>query len=136
MRNHPRWVLSATGIALLTLTACGPASDDAGTSGGSVAAECAIESTAGPVLVHFGSEGHAHADGMAAVLSGVQADFGDGLAVVKIDIDSCPELAESHDVDRVPTVVLLRDGIDDVKVVGWVSREHLDTWLTAHGVSM
>lgn len=139
MKTMSRGFLGIAALALLALTACEPASepaseDEARPSQGESA--CTIESADVPVLVHFYAPDVSPESTMSDVLSGVHEDFGDALEIVEIDAEACPALAESHGVEILPSVVLVRQGQPDVQVMGWVSREHLDTWLAVHGLTM
>ena len=132
----------ASGVAILALVGCAPSSEPGPppppveeSQPAPTAAACVIESSPVPVLVHFYADGVSPAAAMADVLHGVQDDFGEALRIVEIDAEDCAALAESHGVDVIPTVVLIRPGQDDVHVMGWVSREHLDMWLATHGVT-
>jgi len=123
------------GLALLALTGCGPASEDE-TPPVQAEPACTIESSDVPILVHFYSPDVSPESTMSDVLRGVREDFGDALEIVEIDAEACPALAESHGVEILPSVVLVRRGLPDVQVMGWVSREHLDTWLAVHGLTL
>jgi thioredoxin 1 len=134
-----RFLALAVCFSMIVSVACAPSTDDTSAPAAGAGEGCTIDAEilgAGvPVLIHFTTTGVALAEEMKGVMRGVQEDFGDGLTLVELDVADCSALAGEYGVDRTPTVVLLRTGEENVRVVGSVSREHLDRWLVVHGVT-
>jgi thioredoxin 2 len=51
------------------------------------------------------------------------------LKVVKLDIDTAPEIAARHQVQSIPLLVLFRDGQEADRMVGAVPEPALRDWL-------
>jgi thioredoxin 2 len=49
--------------------------------------------------------------------------------VVKLDIDTAPEIASRYSVQGIPTLMLARDGEEVDRLVGAVPKPDLETWL-------
>lgn len=60
------------------------------------------------VVVHFGAEWCAASDRVADALAAVAADV--GAALVDVDVERRPVVSQVHDVARLPTVDVYRDG--------------------------
>lgn len=56
----------------------------------------------------------------------------DGFVVSLIDFDADPELAASHGVKRIPTVVRVLSNGQTVKKVGFTTGADLKQWLQKH----
>jgi thioredoxin 2 len=54
------------------------------------------------------------------------------LKVVKLDIDTAPEIAARYQVQGIPLLVLIRDGLEIDRQVGAVPAPQLRAWLDRH----
>lgn len=85
-----------------------------------------------PVLADFFSETCGPCRRMSPILDEISEEFADKLSVVKINIGSDPELAIDYGVQYVPTMILFRNGEEQTRITGAVSRDELiDTMLNA-----
>jgi thioredoxin 2 len=52
--------------------------------------------------------------------------------VVKLDIDSAPEIAGRYSVQSIPTLMVARDGKEVDRLVGAAPKSQLESWLERH----
>jgi len=87
----------------------------------------------GAVLVDFWAAWCGPCRALAPVLEGLQADLGDRLTVVKLNVDDNPQTALRYDVSGLPTVILFRDGEPVQRVLGLkpkgALRALLEPWI-------
>ncbi|MDX6609447.1 MAG: thioredoxin 2 [Solirubrobacterales bacterium] len=66
-----------------------------------------------------------------AVAEQAQARAGK-VKVVKLDIDTAPEIASRFGVQGIPTLMLVRDGDEVDRLVGAAPKPQLESWLENH----
>jgi thioredoxin 1 len=71
-----------------------------------------------PALVDFGAEWCTPCRVIDPIIDRLAAEYGERLAVAKVDIDASPELAVKYHVRSVPTVMLIAGGKVQQVLVG------------------
>jgi len=91
------------------------------------------EDTKAPlVLVDFFADWCGPCRMLTPVLERAEEHYGDNLRIVKVNVDTAPELLQRFNVRGLPTLVLLRDGKTDSVKVGALVFNQLTAWLDAH----
>lgn len=76
---------------------------------------------------------------LVPVLEQLQAQFGEKISIVKIDIDSNQEIAEEYQIMSIPLVMIFRNGVKLEQVSGLKSFEFwspLVEWLIQQSVTI
>jgi thioredoxin 1 len=81
--------------------------------------------SARPVLVDFWAEWCAPCHRLAAVVERLAAAFEGRVAVGKVNVDDEPELARSHEIRSIPSLLVFREGEVVERIVGVRSFEDL-----------
>ena len=82
-----------------------------------------------PVLVDFYSDSCVSYKKMTPVIGDVEDDMEGKLAVYKVNINFDTELAESYDVQSVPTLLLFDKGSEKARQSGAVRKPQLVEWI-------
>ena len=77
------------------------------------------------VLVDFSAEWCGPRQTLAPILKEVKEHFGEGLSVIKIDVDKNNALARSFSVQGVPTLILYKSGQQVWRQSGLLTRSDL-----------
>ncbi|NLC42554.1 MAG: thioredoxin, partial [Erysipelothrix sp.] len=72
----------------------------------------------GVVLVDFYADWCGPCKMVAPVLEEVEADYGDKLSVVKVDVDVEQSLAQRFGVQSIPTLIVFKDGKQVASTLG------------------
>ncbi len=79
-----------------------------------------------PVLVDFWATWCGPCRMMAPVVDAVSAEHPQDLAVGKVDVDQCPELARQFGIMSIPTLLLFKDGQVVDTLNGYHPKEALE----------
>lgn len=72
----------------------------------------------GPTLVEFGAVWCPPCKALLPILDELSNEYGEKLAVLKVDCDDSPALAAQYGIMSMPTVILFHDGVPVEKLVG------------------
>lgn len=85
-----------------------------------------------PVLVDFFADWCGPCKMLAPILKDVKAELGEGVKIVKIDVDRNQELAAKYQVRGVPTMMLFRNGKQLWKQSGVLQKHQLTEIIRSH----
>lgn len=92
----------------------------------------AAETGSGLVLVDFWAPWCGPCKMIAPVLEELDAEMGDKVKIVKLDVDDNQQTAAQYGIMSIPTLLVLKDGQQVDKVVGFQPKEALADRLTQH----
>ena len=95
-------------------------------------ANFAAETGEGLVLVDFWATWCGPCKMIAPVLEEVDAELGDKLKIAKLDVDENQETASKYGVMSIPTLILMKDGQEVDKVIGYQPKEALVEFINKH----
>ena len=84
-----------------------------------------------PVLVDFYADWCAPCRMMPPILKEVKEHFGEGLRILKIDVDKNPKIAASYQVRGIPTLILFKQSKIVWRTSGVVPAAQLKEQITA-----
>lgn len=78
-----------------------------------------------PVLVDFTAAWCGPCHAIKPILEEISAENGDKLEVVQVDVDENPRTTLRYDVMSMPTLILFKDGVPQMKLIGARGKHHL-----------
>jgi len=91
------------------------------------------ESTSkGLVMVDFWAPWCGPCRMVTPVLEGLQAELGDKVSIVKMNVDDNPEIATQFGITSIPTLMIFKDGELVDRTMGAAPKEHYKTLLGKH----
>lgn len=94
--------------------------------------ESFISRSSVPVLVDFWAEWCAPCRLLAPLVENLSNEYGEKLAVCKIDIDSSPKVAARFGITALPTLVLFKDGVPVARHIGVATPVKLRSFVSEH----
>jgi thioredoxin len=82
-----------------------------------------------PVLVDFWASWCAPCTALGPVLERVSSDFGEEIIFAKINIDDSPVTAQEFSIDRIPAVILFKEGKPVSGFLGVRPEEEIREWI-------
>jgi len=83
----------------------------------------------GTVLVDFSASWCGPCQQMGKLLESIEADYQGQVEFVKMDVDTCEEVASELGIKSIPTLVLMKNGVPTEYLVGSQSKGKIEAFL-------
>ena len=85
-----------------------------------------------PALVDFWAEWCGPCKMIAPILDEAASEYADRLAVVKVNVDENPNIAQKFGIRSIPTLMLFKDGAVQAQKLGAMSKSQLTEFLDSN----
>lgn len=85
-----------------------------------------------PVLIDFHADWCGPCKALAPILKQVKEELGDGIKLIKIDVDKNQPLAMQYQVRGVPTMILFKDGKPLWRQSGVIPKDEILNIINSH----
>ncbi len=92
--------------------------------------EVEVKNAEKPVLVDFWAEWCGPCRMVAPILEELSEEFAGRLKVVKLDVESNPEVAQKYNIRGIPALLLFKNGEVAGQQIGALPKHQLKAWLT------
>lgn len=69
---------------------------------------------------------------LSPVLEGVSEDFAGQVDFYNIDVDDNPEIAGEYDIQSIPALVILKNGVKADMSVGFKPKDAIEAWIRSN----
>ena len=94
--------------------------------------EADVLSSDKPALVDFWAEWCGPCKMIAPLLDEAADEYADRLAVVKLNVDENPNIAQKFGIRSIPTLILFKDGAVQAQKLGAMSKSQLTEFLESN----
>jgi thioredoxin 1 len=89
-----------------------------------------VLSSSQPVLVDFWAEWCVPCASLAPILEQIKEKFGEKVLFAKVNVDESPLTAAEFKIDRIPTIILFKNGQVIASFVGVKKETEIEEWLS------
>jgi len=82
-----------------------------------------------PILIDFWSNWCVPCSVLSPILEKLSLEFGEKIIFAKVDIDECPLVSQEYGIERIPTVILFKEGKSISEFIGTKTEEFIKEWL-------
>lgn len=82
-----------------------------------------------PIVLEFGTSKCPECRQLKSIVNHLSDDFEDKVEIYYVDIDKVPEVQGIYEVNDLPTMILIKDGKSQDKLVGPHSEEEINDFL-------